>query len=248
MNMNMDYSFLFGGTTTGMSTGSAMLSDYASIKNGSYLKLMKAYYAKDGNDTKAKNPLLSNSISKESNKTLAAVKADAQDLQNSAEKLTTKGSKTLFKQKEVTKKAEDGTEETVKEYDMDAIYKGVKAFVDDYNDLIDSGSKAESTKLLRQTLNMTKTTKAYSNMLDKVGITIGSSNKLSIDETAFKKADMSTIKNLFNGNSSFASKVAARASMLSTAATTEAGKANTYNGTGGYSNPYSSGSLFNSYL
>ena len=31
--------------------GSTFLLDYASIKNGSYLKLMKAYYAEDANDT-----------------------------------------------------------------------------------------------------------------------------------------------------------------------------------------------------
>ncbi len=37
-------------------------------------------------------------------------------------------------------------------------------------------------------------TKANSNMLSKVGITIGTDNKLSIDETSFKKADMNTVK------------------------------------------------------
>ena len=45
-NTNVDYSYLFGGMQT-PSTGSAFnLSDYAAIKNGSYGKLLKAYYAK----------------------------------------------------------------------------------------------------------------------------------------------------------------------------------------------------------
>lgn len=247
MNVNMDYSFLFGTTTSSNSTAnSSMLSDYASIKNGSYLKLMKAYYAK--NDASASNPLYSNATSKDSTQTLANVQSDAKDLQDSAEKLTTRGSKSLFKQKDVTKTAEDGTQETVKDYDRDAIYKGVKAFVDDYNQLIDSGSEANSTKLLRQTLNMTKTTKAYSNLLEKAGITIGSGNKLSIDEEAFKEADINTVKSLFNGNSSFAYNVATKASMLGSAASTEASKANTYNGTGSYNNPYSAGSMYSSYF
>ena len=42
-----DYSALFGGTSDSSSVGNTnMLSDYAAIKNGSYGKLMKAYYAK----------------------------------------------------------------------------------------------------------------------------------------------------------------------------------------------------------
>ena len=46
-NSNVDYSALFGGTSDSSSVGNTnMLSDYAAIKNGSYGKLMKAYYAK----------------------------------------------------------------------------------------------------------------------------------------------------------------------------------------------------------
>ena len=46
-NSNVDYSALLGGTSNSSSLGSTnILSDYASIKNGSYGKLLKAYYAK----------------------------------------------------------------------------------------------------------------------------------------------------------------------------------------------------------
>ena len=45
-NTNVDYSYLFGGTQTASASGTFSLSDYASIKNGSYGKLLKAYYAK----------------------------------------------------------------------------------------------------------------------------------------------------------------------------------------------------------
>ena len=45
-NSNIDYSALFG-TASNSSVGTAnYLSEYASIRNGSYKKLMKAYYAK----------------------------------------------------------------------------------------------------------------------------------------------------------------------------------------------------------
>ena len=46
-NSNVDFSALFSGTSDSSSVGNTnMLSDYAAIKNGSYGKLMKAYYAK----------------------------------------------------------------------------------------------------------------------------------------------------------------------------------------------------------
>jgi hypothetical protein len=42
---------LFSGTSDSSSIGNTnMLSDYAAIKNGSYGKLMKAYYAKQDAD------------------------------------------------------------------------------------------------------------------------------------------------------------------------------------------------------
>ena len=58
INMKNDYSYLFQSMNTsansGMSGMSSILSDYSSIKNGSYGKLLKAYYAKD-TDTRVKD-------------------------------------------------------------------------------------------------------------------------------------------------------------------------------------------------
>ena len=45
-NTNVDYSLFFGGTQTQSTSGSFSLSDYAAIKNGSYGKILNAYYAK----------------------------------------------------------------------------------------------------------------------------------------------------------------------------------------------------------
>ena len=51
-NTNMDYSTLFGGGAPYIDSGmgGVNVSDYAMIKNGSYGKLMKAYYAKQDAD------------------------------------------------------------------------------------------------------------------------------------------------------------------------------------------------------
>ena len=49
-NTNADYSYLFGTTQAVTVSSSFSLADYASIKNGSYKKLLKAYYAKQDAD------------------------------------------------------------------------------------------------------------------------------------------------------------------------------------------------------
>ena len=59
------------------------LSDYASIRSGSYSKLMKSYYKLDSNDTKtsAKDKTnTSTSTSKDSAKTLANIESVAEEL------------------------------------------------------------------------------------------------------------------------------------------------------------------------
>ena len=65
-NTNVDYSVLFGGTPAPSASGTFSLSDYAAIKNGSYGKLLKAYYAKQdaektsGGDSVQKSTLMKN--------------------------------------------------------------------------------------------------------------------------------------------------------------------------------------------
>ena len=44
-NTNVDYSYLFSGMQTPSAGSTFSLSDYTAIKNGSYGKLLKAYYA-----------------------------------------------------------------------------------------------------------------------------------------------------------------------------------------------------------
>ena len=51
-------------------------------------------------------------------------------------------------------------------------------------------------------------------LLNKVGISIGENNTLSIDEEKFKAAKMSDIKALFSGSSSLADRLSQKASTL----------------------------------
>ncbi|WP_099468562.1 flagellar filament capping protein FliD [Konateibacter massiliensis] len=232
-------------TSSSYDATSTILRDYASIKDGSYKKLLKAYYAKNAANGAEDT---STSTSSDSSRTIMGVKSAAIGLELSADALTTKGSKSLFKQTDITTTDEAGNKTTTKGYDMDAIYKAVKSFVTDYNDTIDEGAEANSNSILKTTLSLTRLSKANMNLLKDVGITVGSNNKLSVDEEKFKDADINKIKTLFNGANSYAATVADKASKLKGAAIVESLKANTYTESASYSNNYSNGYIYNSFF
>ncbi|MBD5531169.1 MAG: hypothetical protein HDQ98_03045 [Lachnospiraceae bacterium] len=118
-----DYSYLFSNTSSngggnsflaclGASGDGFSLADYASIKNGSYRKLLKAYYKKadadssSGGDTKQNLTLMQSSAN--------ALSQSAQSLMNES----------LWKKKTTTVTDEKTGEKTTKnDYDWDTIIK-----------------------------------------------------------------------------------------------------------------------------
>ena len=181
------------------------------------------------------------STSKDSSKTLANIECAADDLKKASEALRTNGDKSLFTKKQTTDK--DG--KVSYEYDTDKIYKAASDFVDSYNKMLKEGGDSNTNSILRSTKSMVNLTKANSNMLSKVGITIGTDNKLSIDETAFKKADMNTVKSLFHTTGGFGYQTSVQAGMIESYAKSEAEKANTYNKSGMYTYNYATGEIYN---
>lgn len=250
VNARQDYSYLFQSMTTsrGNSLGNLnFLSDYASIKNGSYGKLMKAYYAKDaadkaastGKDTETKKKSISTAA--DSAKTLSEIEKAADTMKESADSLLVKGSKSVFR-----KKNEKTT--VSEEYDTDAIYKAVSGFVTDYNDLLSKTSAASSKNLQSKADTLAAVTSANAKLLSRVGITVNSDSSLSLDEEAFKKSDMGTVKNLFGTTGAYGYKVSAQASMIDYTAAKESTRSNTYTANGTYSNVYSAGNILNSFF
>ena len=250
VNARQDYSYLFQSMTTsrGNSLGNLnFLSDYASIKNGSYGKLMKAYYAKDaadkaastGKDTETKKNSISTAA--DSAKTLSEIEKAADTMKESADSLLVKGSKSVFR-----KKNEKAT--VSEEYDTDAIYKAVSGFVTDYNDLLSKTSAASSKNLQSKADTLAAVTSANAKLLSRVGITVNSDSSLSLDEEVFKKSDMGMVKNLFGTTGAYGYKVSAQASMIDYTAAKESTKSNTYTANGTYSNVYSAGNILNSFF
>lgn len=225
--------------STGSSASESPLSTYMSIRNGSYSKLLKAYYSETGN----KSAIKSTSTSIDSTKTLAAIESTSDALKDISDELFTGGKNSVFNK--VTTTGDDGTK--TESYNTDAIYKKVNAFVNAYNDFLEEAGKSNTTDILRRTKSIIGITNTYGKVLNKAGVTIGKDNKLSIDEETFKKADMTTVKNIFNGRSSLAYSISANASYINYTAQYQASKANTYTSYGNYSYNYSAGNIFNSF-
>ena len=176
------------------------LADYASIQNGSYSKLVKAYYAMDDADASKTN---SKNDTDDSDQTLAEIKNATASLKESAQALY--GSKSLFE------KNADG------EYDMEAIYEKVNAFIEDYNATIESVGSAETESIAKAGANMVNAATNYADMFSKIGITISESDySLSIDKEKFMEARVTDIKSIFSGVGSFAYQIGAKASRINT--------------------------------
>lgn len=241
MNIKPNYSnlftSLFSNSSSGKTSGTSnFLADYASIKNGSYGKLMKAYYAKTSSDEKSSSSNALSSItgtttSKDSASTLSKIQSSTDNLKEAADKLLTQGTKSVFQSE-----------------DEDALYKAVSSFVDSYNSVLTTAGSSNNSSILQKTLTMVNASKANKNLLSKVGIAIGEDNSLSLDKETFQSADKNTVKTLFNKTGSYGYAVSASASFINFKADTEAAKANTYSSMGNYANNYTSGSIFNSFF
>lgn len=194
------FSSLGTGNTNSSSNGmlGINLSDYASIKNGTYGKLMKSYYALDEEPAKDKK---SQNDTDDTDATIRSIKTAADDLKDSAAALYS--SKSLFA------KDENG------EYDMEAIYEKVNAFIEDYNSMVGSVGAAETESIAKAGANIVNATSYNVDMLSKLGISVsGADYTLSIDKEKFMKANISDVKTMFSGVGSFAYQVGSKASRV----------------------------------
>lgn len=226
-----DYSFLFSSfhtSNSGSTSGNSFLADYAAIKNGSYGKLMKAYYSETKNTTI--NSLV-NSKNTDDAKTLSSVQNKADSLKESADALLATGSKSVFENANI-----------------DKIYNSVSQFIENYNSLIKSMDDVNSTSILGKASNLTNTTLSNQSSLSKIGIKINTDHTLSINEDHFKSSNMTSIKSLFQGNGSYAYNVSSQASFIDLAANNQMSKINTYGTNGSFNTFNQVGNLFNSYL
>jgi len=191
-----------GTTNTNSSSGGIMginLNDYASIKNGSYGKLVKSYYALDEEastkDKKSKND------TDDTDATIRSIKSASDDLKDSAA--------ALYSAKGLFAKDANG------EYDMEALYEKVSKFVEDYNSTIEAVGSAETESIANAGASLVNNTSNNIDMLSKLGISVsGADFTLSIDKEKFMKSNIADVKSMFSGVGSFAYQVGAKASRI----------------------------------
>ena len=237
---------VFGTSSSSASGLYGSLADYASIRSGNYYQLMKSYYSEvvnsDSSSSSTSSKLNSTSTSLDSTSTIAKIENAATDMNDAAAALLKNGTSSAFGKTSST----DSDGHTTTSYNTDKIYKAVNSFVDSYNSLLSQSGSSKDSSISSANKSLISMTKGNESLLNSVGISIDSkTNKLSIDETVFKKADMSVAKSLFNGAGSYGYQVSAKASMINYYAQNEALKANTYSNSGTYTYNYSTGEIYN---
>ncbi|MBQ9766426.1 MAG: hypothetical protein IJW18_09560, partial [Lachnospiraceae bacterium] len=207
------------------------LGEYANIKNGSYGKLLKAYYAKQEKEESA--------VSEETSKEIALFKNDADDLKKAMLSIM---DEELYEKKEI--KDKDGN--VTKDYDKDAIVSAMKEYVKTYNDMVDRVANSDNKNVLRNGVWMTKATSVNEGLLSEVGIAIGEGNKLKLDEETLREASMTDLKSIFTGYNSYADDVLRNTNKIATALVAAASKTgSTYNGSAEIDKMFTSGLLYN---
>lgn len=258
-NFGSDFGSFF--STSGSSSSSGMsnfLSDYASIKNGSYGKLLKSYYKKANSSSSSSSAkrtsttvddILREKMQRErkvetaESKAYTKVKSTTNDLQKSVDKIT--NSKTLFEEKLLTSVDENGVETKEFGYDKDAIYNAVSDFVKSYNSVLTAANSTGNSSITSRMDSVVKATYDNRDGLKQLGITIKADNTLSIDKDAFMKADMGKVQDIFK-DKSYDKVVDANADMMRYNANYEQLRANTYTYDGTFDNAYNSGSSYSS--
>lgn len=230
-----DISYLFSGLnqsiSVGNGNGSNWLSDYASIKNGSYGKLMKAYYGKD---------------------TKGSLKNFAQDKVNSLEK-DSEEAKTIAKLQNASDALKENADalldkKTFEAKETEDVYKAVNSFVDSYNRVLSALDQTKDSSILRRGESLAKLTLSNMKSLKEIGITFNENGTLSLNKDDFMKADISKVKNVFQTTGSYGYQASAQASLIHFAADHASAGRGFYDMNGSYSNAFNSGNLFNSYF
>lgn len=106
--------------------------------------------------------------------------------------------------------------------DKDALVKKVTAFAESYNSAVDAMGKSDSVDALRSGLSMTNAVKTYSGALSRIGIKVGSDNKLTVDENTLRSADDRAVASMFGSSYSPVARIADKADAISKAAVNKA--------------------------
>ena len=217
MAINQGYSGLFQSLSSS-SGNSNFLADYASLKSGSYGRLMKAYYGTTVNSSSTssgtgtrtsnvldkileerKNPKVSEEV-QEANANLTTgisnLKKTVASLQNDSTYTATQNAQTG----QVSQSATDQTVSAMKDY------------VAQYNDVVNASKKSTMTNKTGYIANVMHTTAANADKLKEIGVTINADGTLMLNEKKLRETDVTKVQDLFSSKDimSYGSTVASR--------------------------------------
>lgn len=228
----IDFGKLFGNSSSG-GMNSINFSDYNQIRNGSYGKLLKSYYAQQ-NPVKSTSKTDTSKTDKTSKATNASkVYKKSTELNASSETTKMKSVADELKTTAESLKNSDVWKKKNGKLDTDALAKSVKEFASDYNDVIAQNEKVGAKNITNQTQYMKNTSNTMAKALEKVGVTFDKEGKMSVDETTLKKAEEKDLRAAFYGSYSYSSQISSNAAAISSAA---ARNSSTYGADGGLSN------------
>ena len=86
------------------------------------------------------------------------------------------------------------------------IYASVSAFLETYNNAMESSGKSSDYSLNRYAKQLKNLAKEHADELKKIGVTVQSDGTLKKNDNLLKSADVSDIRKLFDDDAAFASK------------------------------------------
>ncbi len=206
---------LFGSKSSihsGSFLSASSLGDWGLMRSGAYTKLLKSYYDKTGETKETSKGKSTDWMSAWETDTDSELTSKLGSLQNSTTDTALSGIKSTAKT--MVTAADEVASMDFDKSTREELYAGVKKLADSYNAVLDSVSKTDLVSISQSATWMKNDTKVREGQLNKLGITIGEDNKLSIDKDQFNKADLSDIKSLMEGSISYAARLSQRASGL----------------------------------
>lgn len=235
---NQDYSYLFQSLSSS-SSGAAnlnFLSDYASIKNGSYGKLMKSYYGTglDAGKTTSGKKYSSNNVVDRilEEKKNPKVSKEAQE----ANANLTTGLTSLKTSVSALQNSKTYTDTENGQSAADKVVSAMKDYVSNYNDVVNAAKGSTLTRKTAYVENMMSSTAANADKLSEIGVTINSDGTLELNAGKLKEAGISKVQELFSPDNimSYGSTIASRVKFAggSTTSTNATNSTETNNTTG----------------
>lgn len=200
--------------SSGNNGSSNFLADYASIKSGSYKRLMKSYYGMGSSSSTSATGKSGSSGGYVLDKILEERRNPkvSKEAQEANENLTT-GLSNLNKSVSALRNESTFTDTQNGQSAADKVVSAVKAYVSDYNDVVSSSKRSTMSNKAAHVANMMKSTKENAEKLAEIGVTINRDGTLKVNEGKLKAAGTSKVQELFSPKDSlsYGSMIASRA-------------------------------------